>query len=579
MLRLLWHPLIIFSTVLTLIIYPLKGYANHDEFILTQTSASIQSGTNSGLETCPFSFKTHTFSSLDIFLFNLKVADQTVNLIITGNTVFPPAIFTNNEKIKAIEQQTIGKNLTIENLQEIYTNIVDIISQIYLDSGYITSQAINKNISLTANNEIVAINIIEGNLEKIELVGRGRLTLNYLCDRVALGISTPLNITEVEKHLRLLSINPLLESITANLKASGKPGLSILVVTVKEADTLQFRIGVDNLSPPSIGSDRSSVFLSYGNVTGWGDELSTAYYRSTTDGGNTVDTTYRLPLNPQEGTLQLRFIPTWTKVTQPELEAFDITGNKEVYDISFRQPLWRNLSEEFAVSLGLRHQNGQTFINGQLAPIENASSRSSIIQFGQDYLIRDESGFWSFRSQFNFGIDILDATIQSNPIPDGRFFMWLFQGQRVQRWDDNHLMIVQGELQLTPDPLLPDQWFIIGGGQSVRGYRQNIRFGDNGFRLSIEDRITLIRNETDKPILQIAPFMDMGAIWFALGERNLPPFKKFILGTGLGIIWNNVADIEGLSVRLDYGIPVIPLPNLGDNIQEQGFYFQVNYEL
>ena len=94
------------------------------------------------------------------------------------------------------------------------------------------------------------------------------------------------------------------------------------------------------------------------------------------------------------------------------------------------------------------------------------------------------------RSQFSFGIDILDATINNDPIPDGRFFSWLGQVQRVQRLSNDQLLIVQAELQLTPDSLLPSQQFVIGGGQSVRGYRQNVRSGDNGFRsAAIEDRI------------------------------------------------------------------------------------------
>ncbi|MEH2012878.1 hypothetical protein [Nostoc sp.] len=39
----------------------------------------------------------------------------------------------------------------------------------------------------------------------------------------------------------------------------------------------------------------------------------------------------------------------------------------------------------------------------------------------------------------------------------------------------------------------------MGGRQSVRGYRQNIRSGNNGFRVAIKDRITVQRNESDYP--------------------------------------------------------------------------------
>ncbi len=82
--------------------------------------------------------------------------------------------------------------------------------------------------------------------------------------------------------------------------------------------------------------------------------------------------------------------------------------------------------------------------------------------------------------------------------------------QRVQLLGNNQLLIVQVDVPLTPDSLLPSQLFVLGGGQSVRGYRQNVRAGDNGFRLSIEDQIALQRNEAGIPVLQIAPFCRCG---------------------------------------------------------------------
>ncbi len=76
----------------------------------------------------------------------------------------------------------------------------------------------------------------------------------------------------------------------------------------------------------------------------------------------------------------------------------------------------------------------QTFLFDNLAtrfgigPDANGVSRTSVIKFGQDYK-REPQRAWFLRrrsppqaSQFSFGIDILDATINNHPIPDGRFF-------------------------------------------------------------------------------------------------------------------------------------------------------------
>jgi hemolysin activation/secretion protein len=176
------------------------------------------------------------------------------------------------------------------------------------------------------------------------------------------------------------------------------------------------------------------------------------------------------------------------------------------------------------------------------------------------------------RSQFNLGLDILGATDVSTP--NAAFFSWLGQVQRVQRLGENNLLIAQGDIQLSADPLFPSQQFVIGGALSLRGYRQNVRAGDNGFRISLEDRITLDRNQDSEPVFQLAPFIDFGTVWNHGRNPNKIIGKTFLAGAGLGLIWQPV---NGLNLRLDYGIPLISISDRGNNIQDDGIYFSVTY--
>ena len=76
---------------------------------------------------------------------------------------------------------------------------------------------------------------------------------------------------------------------------------------------------------------------------------------------------------------------------------------------------------------------------------------------------------------------------------------------------------------------------MIGGGQSVRGYRQNVRAGDNGFRFSIEDRIILVRDEGGEPVFILAPFFDMGSVW-NVGDNPNPEFSPEVCRcSGFGV--------------------------------------------
>ncbi|NJN58143.1 MAG: ShlB/FhaC/HecB family hemolysin secretion/activation protein [Leptolyngbyaceae cyanobacterium SL_5_9] len=487
---------------------------------------------------------------------------------VVGSTVFDENDFA------PVVQPFEGRSLTREEL----ITVADAITQLYLDRGYITSRAVVADQTITDG--IVQIVVVEGSLESIEVEGTERVNLSYVRDRVELGASTPLNQADLEDQLRLLRLDPLFDNVEASLQAGSGLGQSILTVRVTEADPFVSNFSIDNYSPPGIGSERIGIDLRYRSPTGLGDELATAYYRSTTGGSNILDFSYRVPLNPMNGTLQLRYSPTDYRVTDPEFSFLDIEGNSDLYEISFRQPLVRSPREEFALSVGFTHQDGQTFISNiptpfQFGPNDQGRSSTSVIRFGQDYVRRDVRGAWALRSQFNLGVDLFDATINPEPVPDGRFFSWLGQAQRVQVLNPDNLLIVQADVQLTPDSLLPSQIFVIGGGQSIRGYRQNARSGDNGFRFSVENRTAIQRDEAGIPTLQLAPFAEIGSVWNSDDNPNQLPNQTFLAGVGLGLIWEPLPDF---TIRLDAALPLVDLSDRGENAQDYGFYFSINFQ-
>jgi len=501
---------------------------------------------------------------------DVNVVPIQVNRIeVIGSTVL------SSEQLNRITKPFEGSTVSFQEL----TSVIDEINQLYLEQGYTNSRSILE--PQTIANGIVQIRVVEGTLEKIEVEGTQGLNPNYVRSRVNLGVGTPLNTTKLEEQLRLLRADPLFKNVEATLRSGSGPGQSILVVRVTEADPFEASVSFDNYSPPSVGSERLGINTSYRNLTGNGDELAASYYRTTTGGADVFDFSYRIPLNAMNGTLQLRAAPNRNEVTQSPFDEFDIRGESQLYEISYRQPLIRSLREEFALSIGFAYQSGQTFTFAGPTPFgfgpdEQGVSRTSVIKFGQDYLRWDSLGVWSLRSQFSFGTGLFNATTNPDSIPDGRFISWLGQVQRVQLLNKNNLLILQADLQLTPDALLPSQQFIIGGGQSLRGYRQNVRAGDNGLRFSVEERMTLQRDEAGNAIFQLAPFVDLGTIWNVSDNPNNLQKQRFLASVGLGLLWQ---PLSNLSVRLDYGLPLVNLDDRGENVQDSGFYFSVNYKL
>ncbi|MEM7557051.1 MAG: POTRA domain-containing protein, partial [Cyanobacteria bacterium P01_A01_bin.84] len=312
---------------------------------------------------------------------------------VTGSTIL------SQDEIIDVTKSFEGRSVTLKDLR----NITDKITQFYINKGYITSRAVLADQTITDG--IVKIIVIEGSLEKIEVQGTRRLNKSYIRSRIRLGVERPLKPGDIEEQLRLLKLDPALKDVTqATLKPGTKLGQSILSISVKEADAISGFVGVDNYSPPAVGSERLGSVISYRNPIGVGDELSASYYRSTAGGSNSFDFNYRVPINPMNGTLQFRYAPSDSKIIRSEFsDRFDITSDRELYEISFRQPLVRKLREEFALSLGFSLQDGQTFLDGVPAPLlangsdDKANTKTRVLKFGQDYIKRDTQGAWAVR--------------------------------------------------------------------------------------------------------------------------------------------------------------------------------------
>ncbi|MFN6218878.1 MAG: ShlB/FhaC/HecB family hemolysin secretion/activation protein [Aphanizomenon sp.] len=482
---------------------------------------------------------------------------------IKGNTVF------SEDKFNSIVQEVEGKDFTQQEYIQTIQNITDKINALYQKDGYIAAAKPSEN---DPNRGIIQINITESYLKNIRVEGTQQLK-SYVLNRLQLSNTEIINTAKIEDKLRLLKQDSLFTDVIATIKPLNNHEKE-LVVTVKEAPTVAANVSVDNFSPATVGSERVNVGLNYRNLTGLGDEFSANSTISNTGGNKLFAVGYQVPLNAMNGSLQLSATFNSTKVTQSPFDVLNIQGEKQIYEIFYRQPLIRSSTEELALSLGLSIDNGQTFIFDKptgfgFGPDKDGVSRTSVVAFRQDYRKSDISGNWFLGSEFKIGTGLFNPTTNDSPVPDGYFLNWSGSLQREQRLSDSNSLLIRANAQITPDSLLPSQQFIIGGGQSVRGYRQNARSGDNGLSLSIEDRISLNSN------FQIAPFLDLGTVWNVANNPNQLSSQPFLISSGLGIIWKPFKFIQ---LRLDYAFPFINLQDKGNNIQDDGLYFNINVQ-
>ena len=102
----------------------------------------------------------------------------------------------------------------------------------------------------------------------------------------------------------------------------------------------------------------------------------------------------------------------------------------------------------------------------------------------------------------------------------------------------------------------------------MRGYRPNALLTDNGWRLSSEVRLPILRVSQIDGVLQIAPFVDFGGGWNNGGFAQ--PDRSVLSSTGLGLIWQMG---DNFDARIDWGMPL----SGEEALQDSALQFQVNF--
>ncbi|MDJ0576305.1 MAG: ShlB/FhaC/HecB family hemolysin secretion/activation protein [Xenococcaceae cyanobacterium MO_234.B1] len=481
------------------------------------------------------------------------------NLVIEGSTITP--------KINSILSPYLNQTIPLREVSTIQRAI----NQFYQNQGYLSSYAI---IPLqNFEDGIVKIQVIESRISQIKVKSNSHLSDNYIKARLKKSLnSVPLKLETLETELRLLQQNPLIERVKAEIRPDLELGYSLLFLTIKESPTTTISLSADNDQSPSSGESRATLAIERRSLLLGGDLIK--LQSSFSEGLEKYQINYDIPLNSADGMLSLNYENNQSDIVEEPFDDLDINGDVKRFSLSYRQPLFRSSTKEWTFIGNFDITTVNSFLFGDLPfsftpGAENGFYKISALRWGFFRQTRSTSEVLILGSFLNVGLDIFGAT-HNNNLPDGQFVTWQSQARWIKAFGDNRntQLVVNCKAQLTPDELLPSEQFVMGGIDSVRGYRQNLLIADNGFSGSIEGRIPLFDSQSIG-LLQLTPFFDIGTVW---NNQSQEIESGTLASLGLGLRW--ILN-DFLQANFNYGVPLIAVKKRGNSLSENGWHFEV----
>jgi hemolysin activation/secretion protein len=483
-----------------------------------------------------------------------------------GNTVF------SDEVLSAILAPYQNREITAEELHEAKNGI----TQYYVINGYRNSGALVPDQEI--KDGIILMNIIEGKLSEIEVSGNTWLRSGYVRRRLELATEDgkkPFNINTMQQYLRLVEQDPRVDNISAYFGPGLEPGQGILKVDIKEARPYHLTLRFNNYNSPGIGAYRGEAELQHLNLTGWGDALTLRY--GLTEGLDDYMLNYTVPLTRRDTSLFFKAERSKALVVAAPFSDLDIKSDTETYSAGIRHPFYKTLARELAAGLKYEDRHSETslldedFSFPDSGADEEGETDFNVIRFSQEWVDRSVSQVIAAFSSLNMG------SVDEGEL-EGDFFTWLIQFQWLRRIEPlKSQILLSVNMQLSDSSLVSAEKFSMGGGTTVRGYRENQITSDNGIMASAEWRVPVaqlkipgLSKGTGDGVVQLCPFLDYGKGW---NKNSADPDPDQIYSAGLAARWNISSNI---SAEICWGYALKDVPGSDEyDLQDDGIHFQI----
>ncbi len=476
---------------------------------------------------------------------------------IRGNSLLEP------EEIKSVTSQLEGKELTIDDIW----NVADLITSKYRESGYLLVNAYVPPQKIVDG--VVIIMIMEGKIGTISVDGNKSYSSAFI-ERNLANTLNDVSVKDETIERDLLILNDYLSlNVKASLRAGKEPGTTDIVVGTTDKFPISGSISYDNYGIDTTSKNRLNVSLNLGNLLSSGDLLM---LRGVT-GLDRIDVTrlsfgraeYLIPVGGY-GTQVGGYFANSIYHAGQELASLDMHGRAIVAGLYATHPVVRKRDETLSIRIGGEYIDA----TGTIASSDLFSTKDNIrkLVVNLPYTMTDR---YLGRNYLSLGYAVglgdtlngtkgngADSTNPSRSNASNSFGKLNLDAMRIQKLPGYNHLIIRGGGQYSPDNLLIEEQYIVGGPGSVRGYNPAQAAGDSGYFVSAELAVspiapekTIFRQKVGETF-KLALFFDHGGVFNnePLNERK----SQYLSSFGAGV---RVYGGQFFTFKLDCAVPKV----------------------
>lgn len=444
------------------------------------------------------------------------------------------------QEIRTIVGPLEGRRVS---LQEIF-DAVEAINALYKEKGFIAAKAILP--PQKVKQGVVRIRLIEGRIERITIENNLSTDGAFITERLDSKPGELVEISQLEKDLFYFNtINDI--QLRAVLKPGEIAGTTDYVIQAIEPERYDAYFFLDNAGTQDVGLERLGFNFTDRSLTGERDSLLLGAYVA--EGTRSAYLAYNRPVSRKGTRLSFSVDYSDIDIVSGPLEPLNVTGDSYNVGLFVSHPLIVNRDMLLNGFGGFNIKRSTTDFDG----VTLFDTRVRTFSLGVDAQSFDVDGSWYTRHFISAGLDEWGNTKD--------FFKYNGEGSWLHIFPDNRTLLLRGRAQLANKDLLPaSEQFQIGGMSTVRGYREGLLIGDDGYFISAEYNFPLtpdVDGSRGNPFTERwrgFVFFDHGGAFPFKGNDEGINSDDFLASIGFGFSINLGKKLRG---RLVAGLPII----------------------